>query len=331
MPFAALLGGTAPASAQVPFEWEPGLVTPGAVDIAGPWIDGRFVVSGDRRPLRLYRPGGKAERFAGGKHGHVPKAGTIEPYIALPPGDQGKGAGCSFKRSHIFMLKSHGDPSVIRINRRGVARKFADLPAGSFLSAITFDQVGGFGGRLLVAARFGVPGEDATVDLYGIDCRGEAEVIADDVPEIEGGMVVAPPSFEPYGGRLIAADEIDGILFAFSPDGTFEAIASVPAPVGRDLGIENAAFVPQGFGAGDAAYMADRSFPGPVDGGAVHVASAEELAAAGVGPGDLISATEGGMETFRYSCGATGCTAVQVGTGLDIAHGEGHIAFGPAP
>jgi hypothetical protein len=331
MLLAALVWAAAPASAQVPFEWEPEVVTPGAVDIAGPWFDGRFVISGDRRPLRLYRPGGKAERFAAGKRGHVPKPGTIEPYIALPPGGGERGAGCNFKRSHIFVLKSHGEPSVIRINRRGVARKFAELPAGSFLSAITFDQVGGFGGRLLVAARFGdVPGE-RTVDLYGIDCRGEAEVIADDAPEIEGGMAVAPPAFAPYGGRLIAADEIDGTVLAFSPDGTFEVIASVAAPVGSDMGIENVAFVPDGFGPGDAAYMADRSFPGPVDGGAVHVASAEELAAAGVEPGDMISATERGMETFRYSCGAAGCDPAEVGTGLDIAHGEGHIAFGPAP
>jgi hypothetical protein len=46
--------------------------------------------------------------------------------------------------------------------------------------------------------------------------------------------------------------------------------------------------------------------------------------------GDLLVATEGGAETIQVRCGST-CSVRQVATGPDVAHGEGHIEFGPAP
>ena len=328
--------GAPPAAAQVSFEWEPLFAAPGATDVAGPRSDGRLVVAGTDEPLKLFAPGGALAPFATGPNGHLPHPASHEPYVAVSDGHKVKGAGCSFKPDQVFQIETGDEQSVFRISREGRARKLAELPSrhSAFLSAITFDGVGRFGGRLLVALRFGKEVGGRTVDIYGIDCRGETKKYVDDAPEIEGGMEVAPRSFEPYAGRLIAADETDGTVFAYKPNGSFRQIATVGAPVGYDVGIESIAFVPAGFGPGGAAYMADKLFEveaPPPDDGAVMVASAEELAAAGVGPGDMIGVTEGGAETFEFACTPAGCTATQVGSGPDATHAEGHIAFGPAP
>jgi hypothetical protein len=298
--------------------------------VVGPRRDGRFVVGALDR-LALFRPGGPLKPFADGPLGYS-NPDTHEGYIALSEGRGVEEAGCKWKRDQVFAVDNAGDVRVIRITRGGVARTFADMPDDSGLSGLAFDDVGRFGGRLLVAARFGPIGE-ATVDLYGIDCRGQSVVYVDDGPEIEGGMEVAPASFEPYGGLFVAADEIDGNVYAFAPDGSTQLVASIPSPAGYDRGIENVAFVPPAFGRGDAAYMADKdayasSFPGT---NSVLMATGREIRRAGVLPGDIIGATEAGAETFRIGCVAAGCEPTLVGTGPDIAHAEGHIVFGPAP
>jgi hypothetical protein len=326
--------GVAPAAAQTPFEWEPLVygrdLVPELVDVAGPRRDGRFVVAGLDR-LALYRPGGELKPFARGPAGYS-NPGSHEGYIALSEGGSVDEAGCRWKRDQVFAVDTAGDVRVIRVTRRGRATAFADMPDDSYLSAITFDDVGLFGHRLLVAARFGTAGE-ASVDLYGIDCRGQARVYVEDAPEVEGGMEVAPPSFEPYGGLLIAPDEIDGTVLAFGPDGSWQQIASVAQPVGYDMGIENVSFVPPGFGRADAAYMADKDAPGSFHPGtnSLLAATGREIRRAGALPGDIIGATEGGAETFRIRCTGAGCDVARIGTGPEIAHAEGHIEFGPAP
>ena len=67
-----------------------------------------------------------------------------------------------------------------------------------------------------------------------------------------------PASFGRYGGDLVAPGETSGRVFAIGPDGTVVTLAVSGLPHGGDIGVESAGFVPPGFGAGDAAYLADR-------------------------------------------------------------------------
>jgi hypothetical protein len=238
-----------------------------------------------------------------------------------------RGARCSFRRGELFALEPDTDPGIIRIDRRGRARRFTDLPAGEFPSGITFDQVGRFGNRLIVTMRSG-----ASVDLLGIDCRGRVRRIVDDAPQVEGGIAVAPRSFGPFGGDVIAVDEFSGAVYALFKRG-FATIAEPSLPVGADAGVESIGFVPEGFGTKDAAYMADLGVPGAAFPGTdgVLVVDGGALLGAGVGAGDLLVATEGGAETISVSCGAGGCVERAVASGPDVTHAEGHIVFAPAP
>jgi hypothetical protein len=50
------------------------------------------------------------------------------------------------------------------------------------------------------------------------------------------------------------------------------------------------------------------------------------LARAGVAPGDLLVATEGGARTIAVRCETT-CAVRHIADGPRVAHAEGHIAF----
>jgi len=52
------------------------------------------------------------------------------------------------------------------------------------------------------------------------------------------------------------------------------------------------------------------------------------LLRAGVRPGDLLVATEGGGVTLSFHCRRR-CVIHRVGRALDVTHAEGHIAFSP--
>ena len=51
-----------------------------------------------------------------------------------------------------------------------------------------------------------------------------------------------------------------------------------------------------------------------------------ELINAGVRPGDLLVATEGGARTIAVRC-ASSCTVRYIAAGPAVSHGEGHIVF----
>jgi hypothetical protein len=99
-------------------------------------------------------------------------------------------------------------------------------------------------------------------------------------------------------------------------------------PHGGDIGVESAGFVPARFGAGGSALVADRFTPGnphPGDDVVLRLGAAA-LRAAGVSPGDLLVATEGGARTDAIACG-TSCRVRHVADGPAVAHAEGHIVF----
>src|SRR5207248_4148453 len=79
---------------------------------------------------------------------------------------------------------------------------------------IAFDTTARFGHRLLVTAT-----NSGHTTVFAVDCRGRAKTITSAAPAVEGGIVVAPPSFGRFAGDLIAPDERSGRIWAIAPGG----------------------------------------------------------------------------------------------------------------
>jgi hypothetical protein len=288
------------------------------LDVAGPRRDGRLVVATDGR-LALLRPGVRPTPFARGAHGYSTKRGP-EAYIALSAGRSVPGAGCRFPRDSVYALEPQGRRGVVVINAAGRTRRFADLNIPGLLNGITFDATGRFRNRLLVTAT-----KDDKTTVVAVDCRRRVRTLTQSAPALEGGIVVAPRGFGRFAGRLIAPDERSGRIWAIGASGRSKLVGDSGLPAGGDIGVESGGFVPQRF---TRAYMADRVSPGNPHPGndALLTVSRRALLRAGVKPGDLLLASEGGAQTIAVRCGAT-CTVTHVADGPATAHGEGHIAF----
>lgn len=315
---AMFLPGASPARDEARIQWRPHIRLHGAFDVVGPRADGRLVVS-TSRGLFLYRRGGKPTPFARKPGGYVPVIG--ETYAALARDRRLPAAGCRFRRDDLYVLDPAANPGVIKVDSRGRATRLVSFP-GTFLAGITFDQVGRFGSRLLVTAR--VAGQ---LTLYAIDCRGRAEILLEHGPQVEGGIAIAPRGFGAFGGRLVAADEFSGNVYAFDEHGGHTILASSGLPFGSDIGVESVGFVPKGFGRRGRAFMADpRAVGSPTEGtNSVLSVSGAALVRAGVRAGDLLVATEAGARTIRIRCRAAECTVTQIGQGPAETHGEGHL------
>jgi hypothetical protein len=300
--------------------WQQAAHAPGALDVAGPRTDGRFVVA-TSGGLYLLRRDNSLTPFARGVGGYVPARG--ESYIALVQKRRVPGAGCSFRADDVFALDPVDHPGLTLIDPHGRARRFTDLPAGTFLSNIAFDNVGSFGHRLLVTAVV-----SGRTTLYAIDCRGRAGVVIRGAPRVEGGAAVSPRTFGRHPGRLIAADELTGRVHAFNAKGHVRLLVRPNLAAGSDIGVESIGFVPPGFTSRGAAYIADLGAPGsPTQGtDSVLKLGGSSLKRAGARPGDLILATEASGITIAVRC-VRRCTVRRVGQALDATHAEGHIAF----
>ena len=99
-------------------------------------------------------------------------------------------------------------------------------------------------------------------------------------------------------------------------------------PRGDNIGVESAGFVPPHFGAGDAAYLADRYSKGNKHPGTNSILRlpGSQLVKAVVRPGDLLVATEGSARTIVVRCANT-CTVRYIAGGPAISHAEGHVVF----
>ena len=319
---AACAAGPRPApGAEPPGHWATFRHLAGVVDLAGPRSDGSFTVAAAGRLFILSRAG-VLRPFARGPGGYSTTIGP-EPYIALAGHGRAAGTRCSFSSGMIFALQPGRHPGVIGIGADGRARRFANLPATANPTGITFDSTGRFGHRLLVTAR-----DHAATTVLAIDCAGRIRTITDHAPAMEGGIAVAPASFGRYGGDLVAPNETSGRVFAISPDGAVATLAVSGLPHGGDIGVESAGFVPPWFGAGGAAYLADRYSQGNRHPGTNSILRlpGSALIKAGVRPGDLLVATEGGARTIAVRC-ASSCTVRYIAAGPAISHAEGHIVF----
>lgn len=324
---AAVLGGcqSAPAhDSKTAFQahWTEYRHLAAVVDLTGPGPDGSLTVAAGGRLLRLSTSGALSP-FAQGPGGYSTRLGG-EPYVALVPGGRVPGAGCSFGAGSVFALRTRVGPGVVEVTSQGRARRFASLP-GTFPDGITYDTGGRFGHRLLVTSAV-----NNRLTVFAFDCAGRSTTLAANLPQAEGGMVIAPRSFGSYGGDLIATNELTGQIWAITPGGRALLVARSGLPAGHDLGVESAGFIPPGFGAGWAAYVADRRVPGSPHPGTESILrlSGASLQRVGARPGDLIVAAEGGAVTILVRCAAT-CTVRRIADGPAVTHTEGHIVFAP--
>ena len=100
---------------------------PGVVDLAGPRVDGSFLVAAAGRLFVLGRDG-TLSPFARGAGGYQTATGT-EPYLVLTSSD-GPGNLCPFGNGTAFAIEPGPRPGVIMISPQGRARRFASLPPG---------------------------------------------------------------------------------------------------------------------------------------------------------------------------------------------------------
>jgi hypothetical protein len=321
-PVGASATKVAPPNDALPAHWLPLQHIPAVVDLAGPRQDGNLVLA-MRGRLSLLGPGGLVG-FARGKGGYTTDR-TTEPYIALAPGIPAGISPGSFPKGDIYALDPGRIPAIIRIDVRGHSKRFASLPRGSFPNGITFDTTGSFDHRLLVSVV-----TNRSTSIVSIDRRGTVRTLTRRAPRVEGGIVVAPSSFGTFAGDLIAPDEISGTIYAISPSGTARIVARPGLPHGGDIGVESEGFVPDGLSHRSAAYLADRSVPGNLHPGTNTVLelAGAGLLRAGVKPGELIVATEGGAETLAVDCQQT-CLVRHIAAGPIATHAEGHIVFAP--
>jgi hypothetical protein len=322
--FAGCGGGhaTSPATHAGVAHWRQLLHVTRVVDLTVARTDGRLVVATDGR-LALVRPGGRLRPFARGPRGYQTKRG-LEPYIALSSGDAVRGAGCRFPPDAVYALEPLGRAGVIVVDANGRARRLVDLRGAGRLKGIAFDTTGRFGHRLLVTGT-----ESGRTSVFALDCRGRAQTVTRTAPPLEGGIVVAPASFGAFAGQLIAPDEKSGRILAIASSGRASLVARSGIPRGGDIGVESAGFVPRGFRAGWSAYLADRVSPGNAYPGddAILALPGRDVLRAGVRPGDLLVASEGGARTVAVRCRRT-CSVTRRADGPPRAHAEGHIVFG---
>jgi len=295
---------------------------PGVFDVAGPLPDGNLLLATEKG---LYELGPSTGQLFAARADVPATAAGAEPYIALSTGLTVTGAGCSFPTPALYLLKTTSPPTVTAVDLvSGVSSPFAAIPGVDTLSGIAFDRFGRFGNRLLVIG----PHAGQTV-VDAIDCNGKVSVISAAAPRMEGGMEVAPPTFGAFGGDLIVPDELSGNIIAVTAEGTSQVLARAGLPVGGDIGVESAGFVPRGFLRGGAAYLADRATANNAHAGTDTVLriTAAELGTEGVLEGDLLVAAEGGGATIVVRCASDGsCGSVRrLGQATAAAHIEGHL------
>ena len=317
-----LVASSVASATPGPGKWRGVARLPGIVDVVGPRRDGRLVLS-TQAGLFVMRPTGPPMPIARGPQGYAGSSG--EPYLTLGKGHRVPGAGCAFRRDVIFVLDPDTTPGIVRVDRSGRSTRFANLPAGTFPAGIAIDAIGLFGYRILVTSYAA-----GATTLYAFDCRGHTRVVATGAPHVEGGLAVAPRTFGRFGGKLIAADEVTGRIYAFGPRGRVSLVAESGLPAGGDIGTEAVGFVPPKLGRHGAAYLADLGSPGSPTSGLNRLLTlaGTGLARANLHPGELIVATEAGAKTLAVRC-ARQCTVRHVADGPAVTHAEGHITFAP--
>jgi hypothetical protein len=299
-----------------PVTWQAFAHVAGVFDVTGPRRDGRLVVAAATHLVLMDRYG-TATDFA---PGYTYAAGS-ESYLALSTGQAVDGASCTFAPDDVFALDvGAATPGITRISAEGTASRFATVVGVTTLSAIAFDTVGSFGHRLLVTG----PPTTGRTKVFAVDCQGTVSDVATVDAALEGGVAVAPSTFEPFGGQLIAPDENAGKVYAVSTTGELHSVANSNLPAGGDVGVESAGFAPAGSAL--TAFVADRGTPNNAHPGTdtLLLLTNDALRSVDVRASDLLVATEGGATVLRIRCTGT-CSSDVIATGSVVAHAEGRL------
>lgn len=139
--------------------------------------------------------------------------GCYEDYLAISPGMGG------FPANYIYVMQG---PNVIQVDTTGTSVSvFATIPGlPSTHNGITFDQVGTFGHDMIVT------GSNGTV--WRVSSGGALTLVAN-IGRMLEGPVVAPMTFAPYGGMVIAASEGYSAVYAIAPGGASYYVAYWPS------------------------------------------------------------------------------------------------------
>jgi|GEM_PF-3507196 len=154
-------------------------------------------------------------------------AGTKTPFATLP----GRGPGCyedyvavspglgGFPANDIYVVQG---PNIVQVSADGSSvTTFATIPSLTPThNGISFDQVGTFGYDMIIASQSG--------QVWRVKSDGTKALVANVGAQVEG-PVVAPLSFAPYGGQVVAAAEGVGKVFAVTNTGTVSIVTNVPA------------------------------------------------------------------------------------------------------
>jgi hypothetical protein len=289
-------------------------------DVVGPRSDNRLVVAANGG-LYLLDVFERTTRFA---PSYTPAAGP-EAYIAISPGLTDAQSHCVFAPNTMAALAvAPSKPGVILISPAGQVSRLATVTGVGGLFGITMDDTGQFGHRILVVGT--APG--GHTQISAIDCLGHVATIGIVAVPLEGGIVVAPPTFGSFAGQLIAPNELDGSIYAVSVAGRLRLVAKSGLPFGQDIGVESLGFVPaKGPG---VAYLSDRATPGGLHPGNDRILTlgGAALDSVGIRPGDLLAGTEGGGTVVSIRC-VTVCSVATIVPIATTAHGEGSLIVVP--
>jgi Tol biopolymer transport system component len=144
----------------------------------------------------------------------------LERYIAVSPGLGGYPAGDVYVSVRRDILQITPDGLTVT-----TFATIPDLPNSN--NFLLFDQVGTFGYQLIVIG--GQSGKIFTCDSTGV-CTLLINLHSI-TQELEGADI-APLTWAPYGGELLAASKYDNTVYAIKNDGTWNAIPNSPDPEG---------------------------------------------------------------------------------------------------
>lgn len=159
--------------------------------------DKLLVTQSNKTKITAYDGSGNKTTFA-----TLPEKG-IEPAIAVSPGLGGFPAGNVYviTNENVWEITPDGSSVELFVN-------IPELPSGN--NTLTFDTVGTFGHQLIVVDRGG--------PIWTVDASGVGTFFTNLGHPVQHQPAVAPMSFAPFGGHLLAGNKDSGVVVAVSPD-----------------------------------------------------------------------------------------------------------------
>jgi Tol biopolymer transport system component len=173
--------------------------------------DKLLVTQSNKTKITAYDGNGNKSTFA-----ILPEKG-IEPAIAVSPGLGGFPAGYVYviTNENVYEITPDGSSVELFVN-------IPELPSGN--NTMTFDSVGTFGNQLIVVDRGG--------PIWTVDASGVATFFTSLGHPVQHQPAVAPMSFAPFGGHLLAGNKDFDVLRAVSPNKVISEVGGWDSPNG---------------------------------------------------------------------------------------------------